>query len=57
MPVKWNTRRNKQSDEEIWKEREQAEEWMAEMTRAAEQKAAEKEAASKAKSAKFPRRF
>ena len=55
MPVKWNTRRNKQSDEDIETERERAEAALEEMFgKPAEQ--AELTAAQKAKAAKFPRR-
>jgi len=57
MPVKWNTRRNKKTDEEIWKEREDADDWATEMTRKLEQKKAELEAEERAKAPKFIRRF
>ena len=57
MPVKWNTRRNKQSDEDIETERGRAEAALDEIFgKPAEQKQAELEAAQKAKAAKFPRR-
>jgi hypothetical protein len=55
MPVKWNTRRNKQSDKDIETERERAEAALDEMfSKPAEQ--AELTAAQKAKEPKFPRR-